>query len=348
MPRLDPDRTKVAVSRLFQAAGVPVGDADVVSRELVTTEQMGITSHGLIRVMQYLADIDSGRVIAGAEVKVTHRDRACVIVDGGWNLGIVTAWAALEQGVSAAREHGVSTVVTHGCNHAGRLGSYARSAARDGMVCIAGAAIPKLGHFVVPWGARDGRLGTNPFAYGFPTEGEPIVADFATSVVPEGVIRSARLRGATLPGDAVLDANGDATTDPNEFYGPPRGSLLPFGGSVGHKGYALGLLVELLGGTLAGLVVDDDDRQINGVFFLVIDPTALLPTGSVEELGQQVVDYMHSARPSPGSETVMVPGEPESRALADAAAFDVDDAVWAELQALATRFGVELNEAEAA
>lgn len=193
----------------------------------------------------------------------------------------------------------------------------------------------------MPWGARDGRLGTNPLAYGFPTSGEPIVADFATSVLPEGRIRAARLRGSALPEQAVLDATGLPTTDPERFYGPPRGTLLPFGGAVGYKGYALGLLVELLGGALADLAVDDDERAVNGVFFLLIDPSGFLPEGRCEELGQSVVDYMHSARPAPGNLSVLVPGEPEQATLKAKSVIDIDDALWLEFHATATRIGVD-------
>jgi uncharacterized oxidoreductase len=305
---------------------------------------MGISSHGLIRVLQYLADIDSGRVVPGAPVTVVSRDRGAVVIDGASNLGIVTAWRALSIGVETVQAHAMATVVVRGCNHAGRLGSYAESAARQGLICIAGAAIPPLGHFVVPHGAAEGRLGTNPFAYGFPTQSDPIVADFATSVLPEGRIRAARLSGRQLPPEAILDAEGRPTTDPEKFYGPPRGSLLPFGGAVAYKGYALGLLVELLGGALAGFAAQDESRPINGVFFLLIDPGALLPTGRADELGQAAVDYMHSARPAPGHERVLVPGEIERDHLAGRTALDVDDAVWDQIREIGSRLGIALDD----
>src|SRR4029079_18397647 len=99
-------------------------------------------------------------------------------------------------------------------------------AARQGVCAIAVATVPRIGHFVVPWGGIDGRLGTNPIAFGFPTLSDPIVADFATSVIPEGRIRTARNAGAQLPEGAVLDADGRPTRDPAAFYGPPGGTIL--------------------------------------------------------------------------------------------------------------------------
>ncbi len=348
MPPLDPARMRRQVSTLFQRSGVPAADADQVSDELIRTELMGVSSHGLIRVLQYLRDIEAGRAVPGAEVTVEAGERGCVVVDCAWNLGIISAGIALSVGMDRARRWGLAAVVTHRCNHAGRLGRYTETAAAGGLICIAGAAIPPLGHFVVPWGGVDGRLGTNPFAYGFPAAGDPIVADFATSVVPEGRVRAARMAGTSIPADAVIDADGNPTTDPGMFYGPPRGSLLPFGASVGYKGYALGLLVELLGGALAGLPVTDDSRPVNGLFFLLIDPTAFLPPGRCEELGQEVVDYMHSARPADGSRPVLVPGELERLVSSASPVLHVDQGLWGQLCDVATALDVDLRTAVAA
>ncbi len=62
---------------------------------------------------------------------------------------------------------------------------------------------------------------------------------------------STATRRKTVPDGWILDADGNATNDPNAFYGPPRGGILPLGGAAGHKGFALGLLVEILGSALA-------------------------------------------------------------------------------------------------
>lgn len=344
MPHLDPTEMGRQVSRLFQACGVPTDDADLVASDLVQTEVMGVSSHGLIRVMEYLHDLSSGRAVAGAPVTVTGGEGSTLVVNGGWNLGIVTAHTALNVGIEAARQHRIAAVITRECNHVNRLGSYAEAAAQMGFICIAAAALPPLGHFVVPWGGADGRLGTNPFAYGFPTAGDPIVADFATSVIPEGKVRLAHVNGQPLPAGAVLDADGNPTTDASDFYKTPGGWLLPFGGPVGYKGYALGLLVELLGGVLADTPVDDDNRHINGVFFMFLDPTAFLPPGRCEELSQRVVEYMHSSRAAPGHSQVFIPGEIEHMA-ASRGSLHVESGVWDQIRAVGEAHGVDFASA---
>jgi uncharacterized oxidoreductase len=345
MPFFSASDTRAKLTSLFEAHGVPVADAALVAEELIRAEQMGIHSHGVIRAVQYVNDIESGRVRPGAPVTVLSSNGPVTVLDCGFNLGIVAAHRAVDIALEAGRAQGMSVVATRNCNHVGRLGAYAERCARAGLVCIAAVAIPPLGHFVVPWGGSEGRMGTNPFAFGFPAEPDPIVADFATSVIPEGRIRAAMMNGDTLPPDAVLDADGHVTTDPERFYGPPRGGLLPFGGPAGHKGYALGLLAELLGGALAGYRVDDDERPINAFFMLVLDPACFALPQPVEELGTQVADYMHSSRAAPGHERVLVPGELEFMRLAAAErqdAIEIEDGVWTRVAAAAGEAGITL------
>ena len=117
----------------------------------------------------------------------------------------------------------------------------------------------------MPYGGKEGRLATNPIAYAIPAGSEPLVSDFSTSVAPEGKIRFYRNEEKTLPDGWILDAKGQPTNDPNAFYGPPRGGILPFGGTVAHKGFALSLLVEILGAALAGVSSTDTDTFGNGV-----------------------------------------------------------------------------------
>ena len=351
MLALDVRRTTSGVAAVFEALGARPADALLVAQELVRAEQMGIRSHGLIRAVQYVNDIRAGRIQVGAQVEVVGGSGAVAIVDCGFGLGIAAAHRALEIGLERVGAAGMATVVTRSCNHVGRLGSYAERAARAGYVCLATVAIPHVGHYVVPWGGSQGRLGTNPFAYGFPAEPDPIVADLATSVIPEGKIRTALTNGTQVLPDAMLDADGHPSTDPAAFYGPPKGTLLPFGGPVGYKGYALSLLAELLGGALGGEVVDDPERPVNGLCLLLLDPAAFALPSPLGTLGTQVAEYMRSSPPAPGHQRVLVPGQVELELLREAearGAVDVAEAVWEDVQASAASAGVTLESTPAA
>jgi uncharacterized oxidoreductase len=325
--------------------GAPRDSAEVVADHVVTAHLMGLESHGVIRIAQYVRDIRNGRIQPAVSPVVLSSTPTLAVIDGCSGFGQLTATTATDVVVEKARTSGIATVTARRCNHVGRLGAYVERGARQGVVTIAVAAIPKVGQFVVPWGGIDGRLGTNPIAFGFPTSGDPIVADFATSVIPEGRIRTAKNKHVLLPVGAVLDAEGNATRDPDAFYGPPMGTILPFGGIVGHKGYALALLVELLGATLAGDLPEDDTRSINGLTIIGIDSGAFGRSPAVDDAADSLVEYLRSSRSAPGAAAVMVPGEPEFTALRDAGAdpsISLDPETWKQIEDIARSLEVPL------
>ena len=301
--------------QLFVAAGTPEQEARIVSQHLVESSLMGHDSHGVMRIPEYLELIETGRVIPGGEITVRETSPSTAIIDCGGNFGQVGGRAAVDDAITRATEHQVATVITSNCNHVGRLGAYVQRAADQQMLAIATCNSPVHGHFVLPHGGREGRLATNPLAYGVPTEGDPIVADFATSVAPEGKIRYYRNIGTPLPDGWILDAEGNASNDADDFYGPPRGGILPLGAAAGHKGYALSLLVEILGSALAGNECDDPGNAGNGICLIVINPAAFSGQQLFRQLAGTTGRYMKTSPPAPGFEEVLVPGELEFRTL---------------------------------
>ncbi len=150
--------------------------------------------------------------------------------------------------------HGVALSALRNSAHLGRLGDWAEMAAAAGMASLHFVNATGIPLRVVPHGGRDGRGTTNPLAIGIPVmDGAPVVLDFATSAIAEGKVRLARNKGVEVPPDCLLDADGRPTTDPNQLYTDPPGTLLPFGGGVsGHKGGALWLMVDLFAGAFTG------------------------------------------------------------------------------------------------
>lgn len=330
-----------AVAALFRTVGTPEAEAALTAEHLVTSSLMGCDSHGIIRVPEYLRMVAEGTIAPGAAVIAEARAAGCAQVDCGLNFGPVGAVRAMEVAIALARECGVASVTTRRCNHVARLGAYVQQAAESGFVALATCNSPISGHHVVPWGGLQGRLATNPIAYAAPTTGDPLVADFATSVAPEGKVRWYRNAGLPLPDGWVQDSEGNPSNDPRAFYGPPRGGLLPFGGAAGHKGFALGLLVEILGSALAGLSPTDPSIVGNGVCFVVIDPARFVPDGHFPLLMSEMVSYIKSSPPSrPGGE-VLVPGELEFRTLRmrRKEGIPIDAETWKDLCTHAARLG---------
>lgn len=330
-------------TNLFVAAGAGERESRIATESLITSSLMGHDSHGVMRIPEYLGCLADGSIKTQGAITIDRTSPTTAVVDCGQGFGAVGARHAIEAGVAISREQKTACIITRRCNHVGRLGAYVQQAADCGLIALATCNSPIYGHFVLPFGGREGRLATNPFAYGIPSNGDPLVADFSTSMAPEGKVRFYRNQGRPVPDGWILDAAGQPTNDPQDFYGPPRGGLLPLGGSVGHKGFALSLLVELLGSALAGVSSTDPSTFGNGVCFILVDPAAFVPLDQFRRLIDGTIAYMKSSPPAPGCDEVLVPGELEFRTLKkrERDGIPIDDATLTALRDQAERLQVE-------
>ena len=253
MPIFNVDKLTDACASVFEGAGLDASEAKLIAHSLVVANLMGHDSHGVIRVVQYLSALKDGRVKAGQQIQTVREADASAVVDGGWGFGQTVCHQAMDLAIDKARARSVAVVELFNCSHIGRLGEYVEKAAEQDMLGIVMCNNHGGGLLQPPFGGISSRMSPNPIAVGIPTGREyPIVCDLTTSVVAEGKIRVKRNRGEELPEGWVIDAEGNPTTDPAKFYGPPRGAILPFGGISAHKGYALSIVVDVLSGALGG------------------------------------------------------------------------------------------------
>lgn len=293
---------------IFMACGAPAEDAAVVVDVLVEASLMGLESHGVTRYIWYVEEVLNGRIKPGAPIRVVKETLTMAMVDCGFNFGPVGATRMVEIVCDKARQSGMAFVVSQHCHHVSRLGAYVQKAAERGLFCLATANSSKHGHWVVPWGGREGRLATNPLAYGVPTGGRPVVLDMSTAMISEGKIRVLMHEESSVPEGCILDAEGHPTTAPRAFYGPPRGTILPFGSKLGYKGFGLGLLVEILSSTLAGEAITDEYRYINGLALIAIHPDPLCGEERFRHLMDDLCAYITTTPPAPGHKEVVMPG----------------------------------------
>lgn len=333
--------------KVFLAIGTPEEEAETLSAELVLSNLLGIDSHGVVRIPQYVEEVKSGRVKPGAPIELAHENPTTAIVDCGWNFGIVAASRMTKLAYQKATTEGISCVVSRRCHHAGRIGAYVQNLANQGIFGLASANSSRHGHFVSPWGGMEGRLSTNPIAFGAPTSGDPVVMDMSTSTISEGKIRVTMMEGRSLPKGFILDSHGNPTTDPKDFYGPPRGTILPIGNSLGYKGFGLSLLVEVLGSAFAGVPVTPDgetDDYINGVCVIGIDPDAFSGKTAFLKVMDRLVEYVTSSQPAPTSQEVVMPGTYDFRTkeIREKKGIPVDEAIWSKIVDTAEHLGVPL------
>ena len=312
---------------LLAASGASPAHAQLVVDHLLEADAMGLRSHGVMRVPQYLEDVAAGETLPAAEPTVTHPAPGRAVVDGNLGFGQVVGMAMAGEAVRLAGKAGVAFVTGRRMGHSGRVGAYAEAIARAGLVGIAVCGGPRSGHRVAPFGGLEGRLSTNPIAFAYPSEGgEPVVADFSTSVAPEGVIRSLLHRGLPAPQGALRDAQGRPADDPAVLYGGPPGAIQPLGGPVGYRGTALAMLVEVLAALLADDEADDIARAGSNLGMLAIATDAGF-AGRAARMGA----YIRSSPAIDPAHPVMLPGEREQHAMRRAGdgPVAVDGPTWA-------------------
>lgn len=347
MPIIPAEDLQHIGAALFDAVGSPHDESAWVAETLVRASLMGHDSHGVVRFTEYVNLARKGLIHPGAEITVEQKMGAMAVLNAHLAWGQSGARRAMELAMEKAAQHAVGVVVVRDCPHVGRLGEYVEMAARRDMIGYAVVNSHGGGGVVAPWGGIDGRFTPNPIAFAAPSGEEwPVLMDITTSAVPEGKVRMARHRGQPLPPDCILDADGNPSTDPNALYGPPMGVLLPLGGAMGHKGYALAVMTEVLAGVLseAGASGEETATRGNGLFVQVINIRAFTALEDFIARTQQMIVYVKSSRRRPGVDEILFPGEPEYRMMQQRLkeGIPVEDSVWAEIRAMAQELGVEV------
>ena len=135
-----------------------------------------------------------------------------------------------------------------------------------------------------------------------------------------------------------MDERGEPVTDPalamEYAWRSAAGGLTPLGGSpegASHKGYGLGVMVQILSSSLSGgsfspirkRTQKGSDPDNIGQFFLALDPRAFRPEGAFEADVDALVDELHASRPVDPALPVLVAGDPEEQARVERARIGV-------------------------
>jgi uncharacterized oxidoreductase len=337
------DRLKRLVTKVFAAAGCGAHEADRVGHYLVESNLVGHDSHGVIRVPFYVQWLREGKVLANQSLKVVVENDVLAVTDGQRGFGQVMGEEAMKLALGKAARQGVSVVALRNSGHLGRIGDWAEMAARAGKISLHFVNTSGAGILVPPWGGINRRLSANPIAAAVPVPGgPPLLVDISTSSIAEGKLKVAFNKGARVPDGCIIDAQGRPTNDPQVFYADPPGAILPFGG---HKGYALGMLCEMLAGALTGGGCSDpkETRVLNAMLTVVMDPAFF---GADEAFAAEVrrfLDFVRTSAPATPGVGILVPGEPETRTrewrLAEG--IELDEKTWDQLAATCRSLGID-------
>lgn len=335
------DEARALVSDILEKHGVARTHGLQVADHLIDAALAGHGFAGLPRVAALVEHL-RGRPPAKA-IEFDRKSPNSLVIDGGGNNGYVTSLYGIDKAIELAEETGVGIVGVSNTWFSGRLAYYVERAARAGLIAIHTANTAAR---VAPAGGIDRIFGTNPIAFAFPCDPEPLVIDLGTGMTTWGEVLLRKKLGKPLEDGWAVDSVGQPTTDPAEAL---EGAILPWGG---HRGYGISLAVQTLG-ILCGSRIVVDDLADCGFFFLVFDPKLLMPTETFRRRVSELAKELEASRPAPGVERVRVPGR-HSAARRTAAlkkgVVEVDEAVYMELLRLrdANETGLASPSAEAA
>lgn len=324
--------------KAFVAAGVPDDQARMAGDILWTGEMMGISTHGVRRIITYVQRIHDGAINPAPAIDVARSTPSLCVIDGDNGLGPVVGSVGVGEAIAMARESGIGYVACRNSHHFGPVAPYALQAVEAGMVAFMGTNAQPV---MAPWHGRKVAHGNNPIAIAAPRRnGPPFILDIAQSVVAFSKLRHAHEAGEPIPEGWAADKEGRATTDPAAGL---DGWVMPIGA---HKGYGLALAVEIFAAALAGGAMASEvnslyrrDAQSQGVshFFMVMDPDRLIGREAFLDRVDTLCQLMTETPAVDSAEPVRIPGEPEAELMKryEAEGIPIPEQRYRELQAMA-------------
>ncbi len=343
------------IADMFSRAGTSRAEAERIAHHLIGANLAGHDSHGVIRAPRYVQWLQDGFVVADATLQVVKDSPTHAVVDGGFGFGQTIGPLAVDLGIAKARAAGMAVIALRNSGHVGRIGDWAERAAAAGLVSIHFVNVAQ-GELVAPFGGVDRRFSTNPMCVGAPQPGaDPLILDFATSLVAEGKVLVASNGGKPLPPGALIDPDGALSANPETLYGPIAGSsvrdasqgpgaLRAFGD---HKGSGIAFMCEILAGCLTGgptsgpIQAGKRGRIGNGMLSIYLDP-GHFGAERFAEAARDYARYVKASRPAAAGGEVLVPGEPEARTRAarQLGGIPLQGITWTALTETAARLGV--------
>lgn len=302
------------VGKVLERFGVPSEDAAITAQVLVKADLRGIESHGAARLKRYTDGLKNGVVKTNPNIATIYETPVTAVLDGDSGLGQVVSHKAMNMAMTKAKQNHIGLVAVRNSNHFGIAGFYGLMALRQNLI---GLVMTNSEPLVAPTFAKQKLLGTNPICVAVPTGGEGFVLDMATSVAPIGKIEVARRIGKKVPLGWGIDADGRITDDPEEIS---EGALIPLGGFGetlgGHKGYGLGVVVDVFSGVLSGASWGGNVGKTQGPaaanvghFFGAMRVEAFMPLEDFKARMSKFVRSLKDADKVTGLEEIYVAGE---------------------------------------
>jgi len=311
-------------TEVFTKMGCDKADAEKAAKVFLAAELRGLASHGMIRIKDYYQLWEADRINTTPNIRIVHETPSTAVVDGDGAIGMIAATESMEVAIKKAKESGTGWVSTRGSNHFGIAGYYSMMALEHDMI---GISMTNANPLVAPTFSISRLLGTNPIAVAIPAGRFPaFVADFSTTPIARGKLAVSEKKGEKTKLGYVQDENGKPTDDPSILK--RGGSMLTLGGDYehgSHKGYCMSAVVDIFSAVLSGAnfgpfcppsvaylpVLEEKVGEGTGHFFGAMRIDAFQTAEAFKEQMDKWIETFKAAKPAPGHERVLIPGEPE-------------------------------------
>ncbi|MCF8298994.1 MAG: Ldh family oxidoreductase [Saprospiraceae bacterium] len=349
---------KSLVESIFTQIGCEEANAKIISEIITKTELRGISSHGVIRIKDYLELWKKGRVNINPKIKIVHESPSTAVIDGDKGYGMIVGKQSMQIAIEKAKIAGTGWISVRNSNHFGIAGYYTMMALEHDMI---GIAMTNANPLVAPTFSKEKMLGTNPISVSIPAGKEnPFVADFATTPIARGKLDIMHKKGETAPDGYVQDKDGNPCFDPNILT--EGGAILPLGGDRlhgSHKGFCLGSIVDIFSAVLSGanfgpfvppqvsyLPLKENLTGLGlGHFFGAMRIDAFQAANEFKSYMDSWIQTFKNAKPVAGQNRVWIPGEPEREMEARLAVDGITilGKVLEELKMVCDEIGIECN-----
>lgn len=272
------DDLTMLTATIFQRAGVPPADADLIAKLLIDTDLRGVFSHGTRTVNGYVRGFLEGRLNPKPQIRVLSDELTTAVVDGDGGLGHPVTYRATELAIAKAKATGIGAATSRNHGHFGSAGKYTRMAIRQDCVgfCVSGHLVGSDPNRSV-WHS----MGNPPMCFAIPGgSGPPLILDMGTIFFD---------RGEHFP--ALFEVA------PAAFF----------------KSIGLAAVSNLLSGVLGGTMLKDDsatDRGYpnSGGFILAVDIARFVPVDVFKAEVDRILEGIRQMQPFPGYDRADLPG----------------------------------------
>ncbi|MBN1566693.1 MAG: Ldh family oxidoreductase [Acidobacteria bacterium] len=340
--------------KILQKLGYPETQADVTAWALVEADARGVNSHGVGRLEFYESNIKNGFNTPAAEPEIVHETPLSAVIDGHHGVGSYIARFAMNKVLEKAKSAGAGFAAVRNSNHFGMAALWGEMATAQGYI---GMSFCNTRICSIVLFGKDRILGTNPMCFAIPSSGKvPFILDMATTTAAHGKVEVYERLNKAMPFGWCVDENGYDTTDVHAFQKIYRekktGGHLFLGGSTeelgGHKGYGLGLFVDLIcagmsmGAWSRDTFVKNDGARI-AQFFGAMRLDLFGKPAEIEAHVEEILQGVRNSAKAEGHDRIYIHGEKEveRKAKSMVEGVTIDDGEIKMLEDYAAKFGLE-------